>query len=447
MDLLLSEERCQDLFDAVVRESDADETEVMIGDGIHALTRFANNAIHQNVSEESRYLSVRLVYGGRTARVSTNKLDSDSLRRIVAECQRAARASQVIPELLPMPGREVCPVVNRFWEATANATPEDRARLAGSAVAIAERNGLTAAGVVATGQSLLGVMNSRGLAAFYRDTHSELSVTMMAPNSSGWAKANSPNLATLAAEEHADSAAQKAVASRDPIELEPGRYTVILEPAAVLDLFGFCVYDFSGLALHEQRSFLNERMGTRLFGENITVWDDAAHPLQTGAPFDGEGVPRQRICLVEKGTVREVVYARQTALRAGKQATGHGFPLPNEMGEAPMNIVIEGGDSSVEKMIAATERGILVTRLWYIREVEPYQKVLTGMTRDGTFLVENGRVTKGIRNMRFNQSMVELLNKVDLLGPTVRSAGEEAFEMAVPAMKAKDFHFTEVTKF
>jgi len=444
---MLSNERCQDLFESILRESDADETEVMIGDGTHALTRFANNVIHQNVSEESRYLSVRLVYEGRTARASTNKLDEESLRRVVRDCRQAARASQVIPALLPMPGRQTYPAVNRFSEATAAAGPEDRARLAGSAVSIAERSSLTAAGVVATGQSLLGIMNSRGLAAFYRDTHSEFSVTMTAPNSSGWAKSNSPDLSALAVEERAESAAHKAAASRDPIELAPGRYPVILEPAAVLDLFGFCAYDFSGLALLEQRSFLNERMGTSLFGGNITVWDDVAHPLQTGAPFDGEGLPRQRVCLVEKGVVREVVYARQTAHRAGKQSTGHGFPLPNEMGEAPMNIVIEGGASSVEAMIASTERGILVTRLWYIREVEPYQKVLTGMTRDGTFLVENGHVTRGILNMRFNQSMVELLSKVDMLGPTVRSAGEEAFEMAVPAMKVKDFHFTEVTRF
>ncbi len=444
---MLSEERCQDLFESILRESDADETEVMVGDGTHALTRFANNAIHQNVSEDSRYLSVRLVYEGRTARASTNKLDEESLRRVVKDCREASRASQVIPGLLPMPGRQTYSAVTRFWESTAAAGPEDRAKLAGTAVGIAERNGLTAAGVVATGQSLLGIMNSRGMAAFYRDTHAEFSVTMTGANSSGWAKSNSPNLAELAVAGRAESAALKAVASQDPTELTPGAYTVILEPAAVLDLFGFCAYDFSGLALLEQRSFLNERMGSNLFGDNITIWDDVAHPLQTGAPFDGEGVPRQRVCLVEKGRVQEVVYARQTAQRAGKQATGHGFPLPNEMGEAPMNIVIQGSDSSVEAMIAATERGILVTRLWYIREVEPYQKVLTGMTRDGTFLVENGRVSKGILNMRFNQSMVEMLSKVELLGPTVRSAGEEAFEMAVPAMKVKDFHFTEVTRF
>jgi predicted Zn-dependent protease len=245
----------------------------------------------------------------------------------------------------------------------------------------------------------------------------------------------------------AERAAEKAAASRNPMAIAPGLYPVILEPSAVLDVLGWMYYDFGGLSVAEQRSFLTNRSGTKLFGDNITIRDDVSHPLQTGAPFDGEGLPRQSLTLVEKGIVRNLVYAQKTAKQAGATATGHGFPLPNEMGEAPMNIVIEGGESSIDAMIASTERGILVTRLWYIREVEPYEKVMTGMTRDGTFLVENGKVTRGLRNFRFNQSLVKLLNNVEALGPTVRAAGEEAFEMAVPAMKVRDFHFTEVTKF
>jgi predicted Zn-dependent protease len=188
-------------------------------------------------------------------------------------------------------------------------------------------------------------------------------------------------------------------------------------------------------------------MGKQLFGQNISISDDVYHPLQQGAPFDGEGLPRQRLLLVDRGIPKNLVYSRAAAKAARKQPTGHGFALPNEYGEAPMNLVFSGGDSSIEKMVASTERGLLVTRLWYIREVDPYEKVMTGMTRDGLFLIENGMVTCAVRNFRFNQSILEMLKNVELMGPAVRATGEEAFEMIVPAMKVRGFRFSEVTKF
>jgi predicted Zn-dependent protease len=204
---------------------------------------------------------------------------------------------------------------------------------------------------------------------------------------------------------------------------------------------------------------LNDRIGTKLFGDNINIADDAQHALQAGSPFDGEGMRRKRVPVVENGVVKRVVYARATAQKMKNseysskvgpiEATGHGFPLPNEMGEMPMNIVFGTAEKaqSVEEMIASTERGVLVTRLWYIREVDPYEKIVTGMTRDGTFLVENGRVRSGLRNFRFNQSLIAMLSKVEAISIPVRSSGEESFDMVVPAMKVGEFNFTEVTKF
>ena len=234
----------------------------------------------------------------------------------------------------------------------------------------------------------------------------------------------------------------------------------MLEPAAVLDLIGFMFFDFGGTALLEQRSFLNNRVGSKLFGDNITIHDDVYHPLQSGATFDGEGVSRQRVALVDKGMIRGLVYSRATArkmqsselsAKLGKiEPTGHGFPLPNEIGDAPMNIVVEGGNGnakSVNEMITSTERGILITRLWYIREVDPYEKILTGMTRDGTFLIENGKLRGGVRNFRFNQSLIDMLQNVEMLSNSVRASGEESFDMVVPAMKVRNFNFTELTKF
>ena len=243
------------------------------------------------------------------------------------------------------------------------------------------------------------------------------------------------------------AASEKARLSSDPQEIAPGRYTVILEPAAVLDLVGQMFGDFSATSVKDSRSFLTDRLGSKLFGDNIHISDDVSHPLQAGVPFDGEGVPRRKLTLVDVGIPRELAYSRSSAHRAGVEPTGHGFPLPNEVGEAPLNIVIAGGSTTVDQMIASTDRGILVTRLWYIREVEPYDKIMTGMTRDGTFLIENGRVTRGLRNFRFNQGIIELLNNVEALSPSVRASGEEAFDMVVPAMKVRNFNFTEVTRF
>jgi predicted Zn-dependent protease len=330
---------------------------------------------------------------------------------------------------------------------TANATPQERARAVAEAIAAVEEKGQTAAGIYSTGGSMFSLMNTAGVSAWHHETMARFSITAMAADSSGWAKASACHHAELDSLQLARSAAEKAERSRVPQVAPPGRYTVVLEPAAVLDLVGQMFGDFSATAVRDGRSFLNDRIGRKIFGENITIHDDVCDPLQSGAPFDGEGVPRRPLTLVDQGVVREIAYSRQAAAHTGVPPTGHGFPLPNEIGEAPANIVIAGGDSSVEEMVRSTERGILVTRFWYIREVDPYQKIFTGMTRDGTFLIEGGEVTSGVRNFRFNQSLIELLSNVEALSAPVRASGEESADMVVPAMKVRGFNFTEVTRF
>jgi PmbA protein len=435
------------IAERVFHLSEADETEVEISATTDALTRFANNTIHQNVAEQVIQISVRAVVDGRTARSSTNKRDDDSLLRAADSATSLARCQPPALDLLPMLGKQKIPIVKRFQEATASATPQDRAKAVTRVVRLAAQNNQTAAGIFSTGAVESVLANSRGYFAHYEQTRAEFSITILEENSSGWAKANAPDVRDIDPDALAVSASEKAAASREPRELPAERYTTILEPAAVLDLVGFLFYDFAGTAVLDQRSCLTGRMGKKLFGENITLWDDVYHPLQLGAPFDGEGLPRQKVLLVDRGVPRNLVYARATAKKMKTKPTGHGFSLPNEYGEAPMNLVFMGGDKSLDEMVRTTERGILVTRLWYIREVDPFQKILTGMTRDGTFLVENGRVVGGIRNFRFNQSIIEMLSNVEMLGPSVRAAGEESFEMVVPAMKVRDFHFSEVTKF
>ncbi|HEX2714671.1 MAG TPA: TldD/PmbA family protein, partial [Candidatus Acidoferrales bacterium] len=351
------------------------------------------------------------------------------------------------PDLLPMPGPQKYPRVERFFPATTATSPEDRARAVARVVSAANKRGQTAAGIFSTGAMQSALINTKGLCAVYQQTRAEFSITVLEANSSGWAKGNSPDVKALDPDALAERASQKAVESRAPRESPAGHYPVILEPAAALDLVGQLFYDFAATAVEDKRSCLTERLGKQVMGENITLWDDVSHPLQLGPPHDGEGLPRQKVLLIERGVPRNLVYSRATAKKMGAVPTGHGLPLPNEWGEAPMNLVFEGGKASVEEMVASTDRGILVTRLWYIREVDPYEKILTGMTRDGTFLVEGGRIVAGIRNFRFNQSILEMLANVEMLGAAVRAAGEEAFEMVVPAMKVRNFHFTEVTKF
>src|SRR5882757_6403358 len=444
---LLSDTEMRRIAEKIFKLSDADETEVEIGMVSDALTRFANNTIHQNVAEQVLTVSVRTVLDGRTARATTNKTDEGSLRRVVAVSKALARSRPRNPDLLPMPGPQKYAKVSRYFENTAHATPADRARAVARVAEMAEKNKQTAAGIFTTGVTQAAIANTNDLFASHRQTRAEFSITILESDSSGWAKGNSPDLSRIDPEALARSASEKSAASRKPCEVPAGKWTVILEPAAVLDLVGFLFYDFAGTAVADQRSCFNKRMGKKVVGENITLHDDVYHPLQSGLPFDGEGIPRQKVLLVDKGVPSNLVYARATAKKMKAKPTGHGFSLPNDYGEAPMNLVFSGGNSSVDEMVRSTERGVLVTRLWYIREVDPYEKVLTGMTRDGTFLVENGRVAGGIRNFRFNQNILEMLSNVEMLGPAVRAAGEESFEMVVPAMKVNNFHFSEVTKF
>ncbi|MGC2110208.1 MAG: TldD/PmbA family protein [Candidatus Korobacteraceae bacterium] len=465
---MLTSAQSASIFDKLRRLTSADEIELLISSGRSALTRFANNTIHQNVAEEESHISVRVSFGGRTARATTNKHDDESLRRVVQSAEMLARVQHTDPDLLPMPSPDEVAAnakdsgaaeVQRFFEITARLTPQDRAQAVAEIVDVARKHSLTTAGIFSSAESVEGIFNSRGVAHWQEQTLAEVSITMLGETSSGWQKANASDASQLDPPRLAEIAAEKAIASKNPRELPPGKYTVVLEPAAVLDAVGFMFWDFGGSALLDQRSFLNDRIGTQLFGENITVWDDVYHPLQTGVPFDGEGMQRHRLKLIENGVVQRVTYARSSAhrmqqsnLAAGAvQPTGHGFALPNEIGEAPLNIVFEGPAAgpvqTVEQMIAATERGILVTRLWYIREVDPFEKILTGMTRDGTFLIEKGRLGGGVLNFRFNESLLHMLQNVEAMGDPVRSSGEESMDMVVPPMKVRDFNFTETTKF
>ncbi len=431
----------------IAKERGVPETEVHVEEVIDALTRFANNTIHQNVAEQGVTVSIRTVMGGRTARVSTNRTEEDALRGAVESCLSLASSQPKDPNLLPLPGKQNYRKINRFTAATATFSAEDRARAVKRTCDLAEQSGQVAAGIFSSGQIQTLQANSRGLLTTHRQTQAEFSVTMQQGSAASWAKANAAGVREIEPLSLARIASEKVARAQDPVELPRGNYTVILEPAAVLDLIGFLFYDFSATAVADKRSCFSGRLGKQLLGKNITITDDVYHPEQLGAVFDGEGLPRQRVTLVDQGVIENLVYSRRSAKKARTKPTGHGFALPNEYGEAPMNLVVAGGNSSLAEMVASTDRGLLITRLWYIREVDPYEKIMTGMTRDGLFLVEGGKVGKAVRNFRFNQSILEMLRNVELLGPSHRATAEESFEMVVPPMKVTQFHMSEVTKF
>jgi PmbA protein len=467
---MLTQDQAASIFERIKKFSSADEIEVLFSGGRFALTRFANNTIHQNVEDENHIVSVRTAFGGRTARATTNKFDDDGLRRVVESSEALAKVQHPDPDLLPVPDSREADgpdpstasehsAPNRHFAQTAAITPQIRAEAVKKIVDVAKKYTLTTAGIFSSSESVEGIFNSRGLSRWHTQTLAEVSISMLGADSSGWQKANSPNVFNLDPLALAEIAAKKGADSARPAEIPAGKYTIILEPSATLDIVGFMFWDYSGMAILDQRSFLTGRIGSKLFGDNITIWDDVTHPVQSGSPFDGEGMRRMSLPLVENGVVDRVVYARATAARMKRSEykdqvgpvgpTGHGFPLPNEMGEMPMNIVFATPQSpqTLDQMIASTERGVLVTRLWYIREVDPYEKIVTGMTRDGTFLVEDGKIRQGIRNFRFNESLIHMLSNVEAMSLPVRASGEESFDMVVPAMKIRDFNFTEVTKF
>src|SRR6185312_14579460 len=292
---MLDQVRIHDIFSRIKKASSADEVEAIIAGGHSALTRFANNTIHQNVAEEGYVISIRVAMDGKTARATTNRIDDESLRRAVASAEQLARVQAPDADLLPPPSHDEAQSTtraNRHFDATASIGAEDRAAAVEQIVKVAKKHNQTTAGIYSSSDHVEALLNSRGVAHIHRQTSAEVSVTMLAADSSGWQKANFPDVTKLQPRALAEVAA---------------------EPAAVLHLLGFMFFDFGGTALLEQRSFLNNRLGTRLFGENVTIHDDVYHPLQSGAPFDGEGVARQKIPLVEKGVVKNLVYSRATA--------------------------------------------------------------------------------------------------------------------------------------
>jgi predicted Zn-dependent protease len=435
-------------IDRVLSFSREADIEGVIVSTMSGLTRFADSAIHQNVYEENSLLMVRVAIGDRVAGARTNVLTASAVDETVRKAIHIAKATPPDPAF---PGfAEPQPPLRangRFVEATAQATPVDRARRVRTFVEATR--GLRAAGALETESREIILGNSRGVRAVGRFTGASFVAVVDGGDATGYVEGFDGDLGALSMEDLGRRAVQKVAAGRAPRPLPPGSYTVILEPAAVglmLNYLGY--YTFNGKAVHEGRSYLAGKLGQSIADSRLSVWDDATDPRTIGIPFDFEGVPKRKVVLIDRGVAQTPVYDRRTAKLAGTATTGHALPQPNAYGPVPTNLFLSTGTTSFDEMLASTDRGVLVTRFHYVRVVDPLRTIITGMTRDGTFLIEGGKIASGVKNLRFNQSIIDTLASVEAIGAQGRLSSESYIGAAwVPPLKVRAFNFSSATTF
>jgi len=448
---VLGKEKLQEIAGRVLGFSGADQTEVLIFSNDERLTRFAVNTIHQNVSERDVAVRVRAVFGQKMGVASGNDLSDEALQKVVESAETVARFQQDNPDFHSLPEPRPVREMEAYAEATAACTPEERAKSVAAICAMSRENDLEASGAFSTGVQELVAANSLGVSAYHCSTVARIVTVIMGQDSSGYGAAANMDVSALDPEAVGRVAVDKALRSREPADIEPGAYTVILEEEAVADMLRTLGYlGFGALAVQEGRSFMSGRFGQQITGSNISIWDDGYDQRGLVLPFDFEGVPKQRVSLIENGVAKNVVYDSFTAGREeGKVSTGHGLPAPNTFGPFPINLFMAPGQATKEEMLASTERGIWVTRFHYTNPVHPIKTVLTGMTRDGTFLIEKGKITRPLKNFRFTQSILEAFSRAEMLGSELKliKAGWGNMALCVPAAKINEFQFTGATEF
>ena len=455
----------------VLALSRAEQTELILSSGSTELTRFAENAITQNVANRDESLSIHLISGKREGKADTNQFDDEHLARAVEAASRVMELAREDPQLPPLVEKQpALRAVGAFFPATAETSPAERAQVVAEACARCRKEGLQGSGIFSTSAGSLAYANSKGVFAFHKATRASFSLTANGADgaSEGWALASDQDIGCLDWEKTVRIAIDKAKRSKNPDSLPPGRYTVVLEPAAVSELMLFMSYlGFSSLDYLEGRSYVCGKLGEKLFSEKFTVRDDAYHPEIRGCPFDFEGSAREPVTLIERGVAKNLVWDRRTAAREpqalsangrsgrfpnGKRAsTGHALPQPNPWGPQAEHIVVEGGDSTLDEMIRSTDRGLLVTKFHYTNVVNRVELSVTGMTRSGLFLIERGEVARPVKNFRFTVSLLEVFGEENLesLGPAVPTGGAlfDGGVMICPPMKIRNFQMTSATEF
>ena len=443
---LRGERELQRIARLVLGAVDADQAEVYIESGTSALTRFASNYVHQNVQESDLTVSVRAVNGKRIGIASSDSIADDALVALAQRAVALAKLQTPNEEFVSLPRPTPIRAVEAFLPATAEYSAEQRAEVVSRICEAAKRANLVAAGAYRTGFNETAVMNTLGVWAYHRGATADVNTVLMGETSSGHAERLTLDASEIDGDELATEAIDKAKRGVDPQSLDPGVYEVILEEYAVADIMDyFADLAFGAQAFIEKRSFMSGRLNEHVLGDNVTIWDDGASPDTVPQPFDYEGVGRQNVSLIEKGDARGVVWDSYYGGIANHESTGHALPAGWTYGPMPGNLFMAPGDSSKDEMVANIERGVWVSRFWYTRPVHPLQVILTGMTRDGTFLIENGRITRPVSNLRFTQSYVEALNNVQALGRETRLLPSFAGACRVPALHIKAWNFTGAT--
>ncbi len=434
------------LLQKVLSFSQAEQTEVVYNATESALTRFATNHIHQNMAESDHDLRIRAVVGKKVGVATTNRLDDESLRRTAEQALAIARIQPENPEFHSLPAPQPIHPAAGYNERTATFSPEERARGVSVIVKLAKERGLESAGAFSTNVHYSAVANSLGIFAYEPRTDSECHAVVMADErGSGYTQRMATDASILNFEAMAREAVDKAQRSRNPIDIELGEYRTVLDTYAVADMLQNLVFmGLSALAVQEERSFMNGQFGKQLVSPLITLYDDGHELAGLPQAFDYEGVAKQRVVMIDRGVINAVVYDSFTSARDGKPNTGHALPAPNGEGPMPLHTMLAPGDASFEDLIKGVDKGIYVTRFHYTNVLHPVKTLFTGMTRDGTFLIEHGELTRPVKNLRFTQSILDVLHDVEALGRE-RLLCSDYINSVAPALRTARFNFTGIT--
>ena len=440
------------LLRRVVQESPADQTEAILLTEDSSLTRFAGSAVHQHVAERNQTVILRVVLGKRIAVVTTNICRASSLKKSLEKAIFLAKVQQPNDLFVSLPGSESIPEIKTFAPSISRLTPNTKVRMVKGLLKRVKERGCKGSGALSNGEVELAVVNSLGVNAYQRFSDLFLHLIVENEKSSGYASFVSRDPDRLDVDSLAEEAVGK-TSREDPTQIEPGEYEVILEPYAVSELLSFLGYlGFHALAVQEGRSFFSSRFGEKMADEKVTVYDDGLDPEGLQVPFDFEGVPKKKVTFFDRGVAKEVTYDSFMASREGKKSTGHGLIAPNTEGPIPINLFMKGGESSLEEMVKSVRRGIYVTRFHYTNVVEPMKAVITGMTRDGTFLIEGGEIKRPIKNLRFTESILKALSRVTAVSKHRRICSEGTVYSrrfvtgtVAPAVRIDGFNFSGVS--
>ena len=440
------------LLKSVVQDSPADQTEALLLTEDSSLARFANSEIHQHVGEKNQVFVLRVILGKKIAVVTTNILNPSSIKNSLKKAIALAKVQLSNEEFISLPEPRPIPKIETFSKDIRRLTPDKKVKMIKEVLALVKGKGFNASGAFSSGEVELTVVNSLGVEAYQR--FSDLFFHLIIDNgtNSGYTGFVSRDVDSFDLSPLAKEAIRKAMKG-EPIQIEPGEYEVILEPYAVSELLSFLSYlGFHALAVQEGRSFFCNEFGKKMVDEKVTIYDDGLNPEGLQVPFDFEGVPKQKVTFFEGGIAKEMTYDSFTAGREKKGSTGHGLIAPNTAGPIPINLFMKGGDSSLDEMIHSVRRGIYVTRFHYTNVVEPMKAVITGMTRDGTFLIEEGEIKRPIKNLRFTESILKTLSRVSAISKDRRVCSEGTVYSrrfvtgtVAPAIKVDGFNFSGVS--